>query len=106
MANYVLVYRGGGGVPDDEQEQQRVHALWGAWFGSLGSAIVDAGNPFAGPSKSVGSDGSVADGGSAGLGGYSILAADDIDAAVASAKGCPHLASGGSVEVYEVTPIM
>jgi len=105
MANYVLAYRGGG-MPESEEERQRVGALWGAWFGSLGAAIVDAGNPFAGPSKTVESDGSASDGGASELGGYSILSADDIDAAVLMAQGCPQLSSGGSVEVYEVTPVM
>ena len=53
-------------------------AAWGAWFGSLGDTVVDAGNPF-GDVASVAADGSVADGGAAGLTGYSILSAGDID---------------------------
>jgi hypothetical protein len=40
------------------------------------------------------------------LTGYSILAADSLDAAAALAKGCPLLAAGGSIEVYEVVPAM
>ena len=40
-------------------------AQWGAWFGQLGAAIVDAGNPV-GQSSTVHSDGSVTgDGGRA-----------------------------------------
>ena len=31
--------------------------------------------------------------------------ADGIDAAVALAKGCPVLAGGGTVEVYEAMPM-
>jgi hypothetical protein len=56
MANYVLAFRGGG-MPATEEEQQQAMAAWGAWFGGLGSAVVDAGNPF-GDSRSLGSDGS------------------------------------------------
>jgi hypothetical protein len=104
MANYVLAYKGGGMAPTEE-EQKAALARWGAWFGGLGAAVVDAGNPF-GDSRSVASDGSVANGGSAGLTGYTILSADDIDAAVSMAGGCPILAAGGSVEVYEVFPVM
>jgi hypothetical protein len=37
----------------------------------------------------------------AGLGGYSIVTADDLAAAAEPAKGCPVLAAGGTVEVYE-----
>jgi hypothetical protein len=104
MANYVFAYRGGG-MAGSEEEQQKVMAAWGAWFGGLGESIVDAGNPF-GESRSVASDGSVGNGGSSGLTGYSILSADDIEAAAAMAGGCPILSAGGSVEVYEVFPVM
>jgi len=104
MANYVLAYKGGG-MAESEEERQRVMDAWGAWFGSLGEAVVDMGNPF-GDSRSVASDGSVANGGSAGLTGYSILSANDIDAAVSMAGTCPIVSAGGSVEVYEVFPVM
>lgn len=33
------------------------------------------------------------------LGGYSLITADDLEAALALAKGCPALARGGGVEV-------
>jgi len=104
MANYVFAYKGGG-MAATEEEQKEALARWGAWFGGLGAAVVDAGNPF-GASRSVASDGSVANGGSGGLTGYSILSADGIDGAVSMAGGCPILAAGGSVEVYEVFPAM
>jgi len=104
MKNYVLAYTGGG-TPPTEEEREQAMAAWGAWFGSLGDAVVDAGNPF-GEARSIASDGAVANGGSAGLTGYSLLAADDIDAAVAKALSCPILASGGGVQVYEVYPVM
>jgi hypothetical protein len=37
------------------------------------------------------------------LGGYSIVVADDLDAAMALIKGCPAVGDGGGVEVGEVT---
>ncbi|MDH3260429.1 MAG: YciI family protein [Acidimicrobiia bacterium] len=104
MANYVLAYTGGG-MPETEEEQAAVMAAWGAWYADLGAAVVDAGNPF-GPSASIARDGSVAGRGASGLTGYSILAADSLDAAVAMAKGCPMLDGGGSVEVYETFDAM
>ncbi|MDP9307342.1 MAG: hypothetical protein M3P15_03430 [Actinomycetota bacterium] len=100
MGKYVFVYKGGGGMPETEEEQQSVMAAWGAWFETLGSAVADMGNPFAG-SSSVSPDGSVGNGGGAGLTGYSIITADSLQDATGSAKGCPILARGGSVEVYE-----
>jgi hypothetical protein len=60
VANYVLVFKGGG-MAETEAEQQAVMAAWGEWYGKLGQAVVDGGNPF-GPSKSVASDGTVSDG--------------------------------------------
>jgi hypothetical protein len=40
------------------------------------------------------------------LGGYSFVTADDLESAVALAKGAPVLAAGGGVEVGEITEIM
>ncbi len=66
----------------------------------LGSAVVDGG-AATGTAKTVGPGGSVSDGGSRGLTGYSIVSADSLDSAVELAKGCPVLEIGGAVDVYE-----
>jgi hypothetical protein len=103
MANYLLAYTGGG-MAQTDAEREAAMAAWGQWFGTLGAAIVDAGNPF-GPSASVGSDG--ANGAAeTGLTGYSILTAENLDAAAELAKGCPVFANGGKVDVYETIPVM
>ncbi len=100
MAKFVLAYHGGG-MPETEAEQAEMMAAWGAWFGGLAEAVLDGGNPVA-MAKTVASNGSVSDGGGANpLSGYSLVQADSIDAAVEMAKGCPILASGGSVEVAQ-----
>ncbi|MEO6397631.1 MAG: YciI family protein [Tepidiformaceae bacterium] len=104
MANYLLAYKGGGPPPESEEEGQRVMAAWMGWFGSLGEAVVDGGNPI-GASMTVASDGSISDGNS-GISGYSVLKADSLDEAAKMAKGCPHLASGGTVEVCETFEAM
>ena len=100
MINYVFAYSGGNGVAPDEAERNAQMAKWGQWFGELGSAVVDGG-AATGTAKTVGPGGSVNDGGSRGLSGYSIVAADSLDSAVALAKGCPVLEIGGAVDVYE-----
>jgi hypothetical protein len=104
MANYVLVYSGGG-MPETEEEGQRIMAAWGRWYDSLGPAIVDGGNPF-GPSMSVASDGSISQGAPSHLSGYTIISADSLEAATEQAKGSPILDSGGRVDVYETFQIM
>jgi hypothetical protein len=73
---------------------------WTDWFGSLGEAVVDGGNPVS-QVRTIAADGSVSDGGVNPSTGYSVLKADSLDAAVALAKGCPVLAGGASVEVAE-----
>jgi hypothetical protein len=100
MTNYVFAYSGGKGVAADEAERNAQMAKWGQWFGDLGSAVVDGG-AATGTAKTVGSGGSVSDGGSRGLTGYSIVSADSLDSAVELAKGCPVLEIGGAVDVYE-----
>lgn len=100
MAKYLFVYHGGS-APESEEEGRKAMEAWGGWFGSMGAAVVDGGNPV-GPSTTVKSDGSVVgDGGANPASGYSVVEAKDLDDAVAKAKGCPILSSGGSVEVAE-----
>lgn len=104
MAKYLLLYSGGR-MPESEAEQAAVMAAWEGWFGQLGSAVADGGNPFGPASNSIASDGSVEDGaGSAS--GYSILEADSLDAATVMAKGCPVLQGGASIGVYEIFDVM
>ncbi len=103
MAKYLFAYVGGD-QPESEEAGQAVMAAWTAWFGSLGEAAVDPGNPV-GASAAVAPDGS-AGAASAGVTGYSVVVADSLDAAVEIAKGCPHLAANGRVEVYETIDVM
>jgi len=69
---------------------------WMAWFGSMGSAVIDFGNPFSG-STALAPDGSRGSPTSE-LTGYSIVEPDDLDAGATLTKECPNLASGGSLE--------
>ena len=106
MANYLLSYHGGA-APASEEEGVQIMAAWTKWIDSVGSSMVDAGNPTSTEAKTVAADGSVSDnGGSNPVMGYSVISADDFDAAVAIAKGCPQLASGGSIEVSEIMAVM
>jgi hypothetical protein len=98
MAKFVYVYTGGQMADTPEAQEQAMQA-WGAWFGTLGDSVTDMGNPFGG-SATV-SPGGITDGGNSKAGGYSILEADSLSDATAKAKGCPVLAGGGTVEVYE-----
>ena len=101
MAKYVLVYSGGG-MGANQAEQQAQLQAWGNWFGKLGKALVDGGNPFSDKVKSLSSDGKVKDGPvGQRASGYSIVESGSIDAATELAKDCPVLTSGGQITVYE-----
>jgi hypothetical protein len=71
MGKYVLIYTGGS-MGETEAEQQESMNQWMGWFGSLGQAVVDGGAPF-GPSSNIAPDGTVSDGGTSQLSGYSII---------------------------------
>jgi hypothetical protein len=103
MAKYLLAYVGGD-QPESEESGQAVMAAWTAWFTGMGEAVVDPGNPV-GASAAVAADGSVGEA-AAGVTGYSVIAADSLDAALEIARGCPHLAANGRVEVYETFDVM
>jgi|SRR5579859_4006642 len=106
MANFVLLYTGGG-MPATEAEQAASMQAWGAWLGGLGSALVDGGNPFTPVAKTISAKGEVSDAPAGTLAtGYSIIKADSLDAAIKLSQGCPQLQSGGQVTVYETFPVM
>lgn len=104
MANFLLTFHGGS-MPESQEEGAKVMQAWTDWFGVLGDKLVDAGNPIS-KVKTIAPDGSVSDGGSNPASGYSIIKADDLDAAVSLAKGCPVLHGGASVAVAETSEVM
>jgi hypothetical protein len=93
MPTFVLAYRSAKGyVPSPETGQ-----AWRSWFEGMGDSLVDLGKPVI-DRTALGNH----DAESTQLGGYSLVTADDLEAAVAIAKGCPALSSGGGVEVGEL----
>ena len=106
MANFLLLYTGGS-MPASDAERDSVMQAWNAWFGKLGSNLVDAGNPFTPQAKSISSNGAVSDGPVGELAsGYSVIKADSLDAAVAIARECPVTLGGAKITVYETFPVM
>jgi hypothetical protein len=100
MAKYLFVYHGGS-KPESKEAVKEVMNAWGQWFGSMGSAVVDGGNPV-GKSSTVQSNGSVvSNGGANPASGYSLIEASSLDDALEKARSCPILSAGGSIEVAE-----
>ena len=107
MAKFLFVYRGS----TDEfarlspEEIQQHMQKWSTWIGEglQKGWLVDTGDALTGEGRVVNAKKVVTDGpfveSKEIVGGYSIVEADNIDAAAELAKGCPALAFGGNVEV-------
>jgi YCII-related domain len=82
--------------PEAAQEGMKA---WMAWAERAGEGIVDLGTPL-GTGKDVNATGSSE--AKTGLGGYTILQAEDLAGAEALLDGHPHLMMpGASIQVYE-----
>ena len=100
MAKFVFAFHGGS-VPANPEEGKKVMDAWGAWYGSMGAAVIDGGNPV-GKSSTVMPNGSVVNNGGANpVSGYSLIEASNLEDALSKAKACPILKAGGSVEVAQ-----
>lgn len=93
MSAYLYTFR----PPADYAPSPDTFSAWATWQAELGARLKDRGNPgFAAAALGT----SVA---ATTLGGYSLIRAASLDAAVALAKGCPMLGDGGAVEICELT---
>jgi hypothetical protein len=94
MPTFVLAYRSPAGYTPSAEAT----AAWQAWFAGMGGdQLADLGKPVV-SRAALGN----CDAGRTELGGYSLINAPDLDAAVATAKGCPHLDRSGGVEVGQL----
>ncbi|MDA1347959.1 MAG: YciI family protein [Chloroflexi bacterium] len=88
-------------TPEDMAEGMKA---WMAWAEKCGDGLVDMGTPLAGGQKMTRSGATPSD---RGVAGYSILQAENMDAAKALLEGHPHLewAPGCEIEVHESMPM-
>jgi hypothetical protein len=100
MPEFVLAYHDVGKMPDSPEAGAKAMEDWKAWVSDLGDAVVNPGTPLR-MSKFVSLEGVTDGSGSSPLTGFSILKADDMDAALEMAKSCPYLEMG-TIEVAEV----
>jgi YCII-related domain len=107
VAKFIYLYRGPATPMSDltaDQGAERM-AAFGAWIEKVGPALVDVGSPF-GTSVSVRDDGT--EGTPGDLTGYTIVEADDLDAAKALTDGLPFLSNrtgNCAVEIFELLPM-
>jgi len=89
MPTFVFSYRSRPGYTSTPESG----AAWMAWFRGMGDQIADLGKPAVDRAV-LGDCGPATE-----LSGYSLISAADLESAVALAKGCPAVDSGGGVEV-------
>lgn len=100
MSQYIIVYLGGN-QPSSPEEGKQHFAKYMEWIDTLGEAAISPANPLKNTST-VNPDGSVVTGGTSTMSGYTIIEMDSMESALASAKACPFLDIGGSLEVSEL----
>lgn len=107
MTKFLYLYRGPVTPAEDFTPEYSAGQMeaWGQWIGRLGPALIDVGAPFGGRSA-VADDGTSPAPGD--LNGYSIVEAENVDAARALADKHPFLTEGKgrfSVEIFELMPM-
>ena len=100
MSQYVIVYLGGD-QPSTPEEGKQHFSKYMEWLSSLGAAAVSPANPLKNTST-IKPDGSVSAGGTTTMSGFTIIESDSMDTALSTAKACPFLDIGGSLEVSEL----
>jgi hypothetical protein len=92
MSNYVITYYG---FPRFERPEDgnAYMSNWRAWMGEVGEAMINPGTPMS-SGKTLSAEGVSDTARGEPLTGFSIVSAESLDAAVALALGCPHLAHG------------
>ena len=99
MPKFVLAYHGGKTSISPEEGQKHM-ADWMQWMESLGDAVVDRGLAV-GQSKTVSAKGVADDGGANPISGFTVLQAENMDAAIEMTRKSPHLAIGGTIEIAQ-----
>ena len=100
MTQFVFVYLGGN-QSSSPQEANKHYEKYMGWLTSLGDSVVIPTIPLK-DTNTVRSDGTIGEGGSSSMSGFSIIKADSMEAALAIAQACPFLEIGGSLEVSEL----
>ena len=103
MPDFMISYLGGD-KPSSPEEGKEHFAKYMQWLSALGDSAVSPANPLK-DTRTVKPDGSVSEGSTTTMSGFTIVRADSMEAALDIAKGCPFLDIGGSLEVSELVPM-
>jgi len=108
MTKFVFIYHApmspADATPPTPEQMEGVMQAWNDWAGRVGAGMVDFGTPLDGGIRVTGDGTSPSN---REIAGYSIIEADDMDAALALANGHPHLSMPGGceIEVHQALPV-
>ena len=111
MKEYLLLLRGGKPMTSKTEEEGKAEMqAWGDYMGDLGqNGLLVSGLPLVSGGNLVSANGTlnepVKSAAEGIVGGYLIVKADSIEQASKIAKGCPHIANEGNIEVREIAPM-
>jgi hypothetical protein len=100
VARFLVTYHGQG-MPDDPEMMEQAKAAFLAWVGQAGDALVDPGAPL----QMVRQVASGTPEAPVEIGGYSIIEADDAEAAAAVLASHPYVGRGGTLQVNQVLAV-
>ncbi|MBT2968435.1 MAG: hypothetical protein B6D72_00090 [gamma proteobacterium symbiont of Ctena orbiculata] len=100
MPEFIFTYHGGK-MPETPEEGAEGMAKWQAWADSLGPTLTNPGTPV-GITRILTPNGVSEEHASNPIMGFSIIEAENMEAALELLKSCPHLAYGGTLEVSEM----
>ena len=100
MNRYMMSYLGGN-QPEREEAGKAHFAKYREWLSSLGDAVLVPAAPLKNPTT-INPDGSITEGSTTAMSGYTIVQAKSHEEALEMGKACPFLDMGGSLEVSEL----
>jgi hypothetical protein len=103
MPQFIIAYLGGD-KPSSPEEGKKHFSKYMDWLSSLGESAISPANPLTN-THTIAPDGTVTDGSTTGMSGFTTIEAESMEAALRVARGCPFLDAGGSLEVSEVIPM-
>ena len=100
MTQFVFVYLGGK-QPSNPEEASKHFSKYREWLSSLGESVISPMIPLK-DTSTVSPDGTVREGGSSAMSGFTIIEAVWMEASLAVGQACAFLEIGGSLEVCEL----
>ena len=100
MPQFVIVYLGGN-QPSNPEEGKKHFAKYMEWMSSLGDSAISPMNPLKDTSV-IRPDGTVTEGTTTAMSGYTVIEADSMESALSVARKCPFLEIDGTLEVSEL----